>query len=103
LYTAEEFSGKINESKFKDYESKVQEKEENKIEIVEEEELDVGRVPWAAYKRLFSFATCGMCGMVLIVLISVIINLCTFAVSMYLALTLCHKFYSDGHDEAHID
>jgi ABC-type multidrug transport system fused ATPase/permease subunit len=57
--------------------------------------MDVGRVYWSVYKHLFSFSTGGIKGLILVVVLSILINLCTIAVSMYLAFTLSHKFHAE--------
>lgn len=54
--------------------------------------MDIGRVQWPTYKELFNFGYGGSWGILIIILISVLINLCTLSVSLYLAFTLSHRF-----------
>jgi len=64
--------------------------EETNVEIIEEEAMDIGRVQWSAYKELFDYGFTG--GLWIILIISVLINLCTLSVSLYLAFTLANRF-----------
>ena len=64
--------------------------------MIKEEEIDIGKVVWAEYKEFFSFAFGGIYGIVFIFVLHVIINLCTMAVSLFLALTLTHRFTDDN-------
>ena len=50
---------------------------------------------WADYKEFFSYAFGGLGGIILIIFIHIVINLCTLAVSLFLAFTLTKQFTSD--------
>ena len=70
--------------------------------MIKDEEIQKGAVQWSDYKQLFSYAPCGMFGVVLIILLHVFINLCTMGVSLYLSYALTLRFNSsqEGLDEA---
>ena len=50
---------------------------------------------WKDYKAFFSFAFGGLSGIILIIVVHILINLCTLAVSLFLAFTLTKRFTSD--------
>lgn len=56
------------------------------------DEVDAkGKVAWNDYKTFFSFSVSGKWGIVLVLALHVVINICTVAVSIYLGLTLTSK------------
>ena len=57
-------------------------------QIIEDERIEVGSVSWETYKAFFRFAPGGFWGIALVILVHVIINGCSIAVSLYLAFTL---------------
>ena len=57
-------------------------------QIIKEEEVMKGSIAWKDYKEFFSYASFGMCGIVIIFILHIIINLCTMGVSLYLAFDL---------------
>ena len=63
--------------------------------MIKEELIEAGKVSWADYKEFFSFAFGGMGGIILIIVLHIIINLCTLSVSLFLAFSLTKKFTSD--------
>lgn len=60
---------------------------ENK-NIVKDEVDSKGKVLWQDYKNFFSYSVGGIYGIVLVILLHFVINFCSVAVSIYLALTL---------------
>ena len=71
------------------------EEETPQRQIIEEEVIEVGSVSWQTYKRFYSYAPCGLWGMVFVVFMHIVINLCNLAVSLYLAFTLTERFVAD--------
>jgi len=63
--------------------------------VIQEEVIEVGKVGWADYKEFFSYAFGGMGGIVAIFVLHIVINLCTLAVSLFLAFTLTKRFTND--------
>ena len=64
-------------------------------QVIEEELIEAGKISWANYKEFFSYAFCGVKGIVIIFVLHIIINLCTLSVSFFLAFTLTSKFAND--------
>lgn len=64
-------------------------------QIIGDEKVEEGSVSWALQKRFYSYAPCGLYGVVVIILLHVVINACNMAVSLYLAFTLTNRF-SEG-------
>jgi len=77
------------------------EEEAKHVEVIEEEEMEVGRVQFSVYREMFSYGYGGEWGIAILVLISVIINFSTTSVSLYLAFTLAHKFKDSDEQQGH--
>jgi len=56
-------------------------------------------VRWCDYREFFSYAFGGMCGIITVILMHVLINFCSVAVSLFLAFTLTSKFSEDALTE----
>ena len=56
--------------------------------MIKEELIEAGKVGWADYREFFSYAFGGIFGIVMIIFLHVIINLCTLSVSLFLAFSL---------------
>ena len=56
--------------------------------MIEEELIEAGKVTWADYKEFFSYAFGGLGGIILIIFLHIVINLCTLSVSLFLAFSL---------------
>lgn len=63
--------------------------------MIQEELIEAGKVRWADYKEFFSFAFGGIGGIALIVILHVVINLCTLAVSLFLAFSLTKRLTNE--------
>lgn len=63
--------------------------------MIQEELIEAGKVRWADYKEFFSFAFGGIGGIALIVVLHVVINLCTLAVSLFLAFSLTKRLTNE--------
>ena len=61
---------------------------ENSSQVIQDEVIEAGKVSWADYKEFFSFAFGGTGGIILIIVIHIVINLCTLSVSFFLAFSL---------------
>ena len=59
--------------------------------------IEAGKVSWEDYKELFSYAFGGLKGIAVIVVIHIVINVCTLAVSLFLAFSLTKRF-SESED-----
>jgi len=56
--------------------------------VIKEELIEAGKVEWKDYKEFFNYAFGGLIGVLVIILLHVIINLCTLSVSFFLAFSL---------------
>ena len=56
--------------------------------MIKEELIEAGKVEWKDYKEFFNYAFGGLIGVLVIILLHVIINLCTLSVSFFLAFSL---------------
>ena len=70
-------------------------------QVIQEELIEAGKVGWADYKEFFSYAFGGLGGIVLIVFLHIVINLCTLSVSLFLAFSLTKKF--TNNEELSVD
>ena len=59
---------------------------------MKKEHIAHGNVKWAEYRQFFSFAFGGLCGIAVIIILHLIINLCNLAVSLFLAFSLTRMF-----------
>ena len=64
-------------------------------QVITDELIEAGKVGWRDYREFLRLAFGGMCGILLIVLLHVVINLCSLAVSLFLAFSLTEKFTTD--------
>jgi hypothetical protein len=72
---------------------------EKNIQIVKEEERKVGKVDWSVYKEMFKYSQYGgACSIMIIVFLSILINLNSVAVSLFLAFTISSKYTTDELD-----
>ena len=56
----------------------------------------MGSIEWSDYKELFSYATGGLKGIALIIVLHFAINSCAMGVSLFLAFFLTHKLENSG-------
>ena len=82
-----------------DIDEEVDDKEADERErgrqFIKDEEIQTGQVEWSDYSKLFSHAPGGKCGIILIILMHIIINLSTTGVSLFLSFALTKKFSED--------
>ena len=64
--------------------------------MIQEELIEAGKVSLADYREFFSYAYGGICGIFVIIILHVIINLCTISVSFFLAFSLTKQLTSDA-------
>ena len=64
--------------------------------------MDTGRIRWSIYKAFFGYGYCGIWNLLILILMSILINLCSVAVSLYLAFTLSHKFVNTKEGKVHV-
>ena len=61
-------------------------------QVIKQEKIQSGSVSWDEYRQLFKFAPGGMCGILTIIFLHFVINICTMGVSMYLSYALTYRF-----------
>ena len=69
--------------------------EKKSQQVIKEELIEAGKVGWRDYRDFLRLAFGGLCGILLIVLLHVVTNLCSLAVSLYLAFSLTERFNAD--------
>ena len=57
--------------------------------------IEAGKVDWIVYREFFAHAYGGFWGILLIIVLHVLMNLCSLAVSLFLAFSLTSKFTTD--------
>ena len=55
--------------------------------MISEELIEAGKVAWSDYRDFFDYAFGGMYGIVLIIALHLVINLCSLGVSLFFAFS----------------